>query len=562
MPATQAAPNTVNERLAELVRQSGAAVCLKRPPSAATLADRLRDHGALSASDWLSLAHDLTRALSLLHLHGVQHRAIQPVNVLWSADAPPAMLTGFERASTSAEELQGFVHHRQLALDLTYCAPEQTGRSGVGIDHRADLYALGCTLFAAIAGQPPFQSDDPLTLIHQQLAEPAPDLRRLLPDTPAALAAVVARLLEKSPDDRYQSAQGLLVDLKALRNHLQAQHSWPTSFQAGQHDHPDWLTPPGRLTGRDHEQQQLADALERTLHTAQRTVLVAGAPGVGKTALINTLRPLVTERRGWFISAKFDQLRQDAGADGLRLALRALGRLVMSESEQELQRMRQQLIGVLGPQAHLITDMLPEFGVLLGQQVPTAPSEDPMLAEARVTQAIVALMRQVVSPTRPLVMFIDDLQWAGAPALRTLDALVADKHLRGLLLVGAYRQGEVDATHALSGRLSQWAQLPHGPQTILLANLPATDLNDFLASMLRLPPQQTLSLTEAIAARTGGNPFDTVELVNALRREQLLSLDVNGWQWQASDIAKHVSQHDVLELLQTRLKAMPDDTQA
>jgi len=562
MPASPPAFPVVNERLAELIRQSGAAVCLTRPQAAPTLSERLGASGRLTPTDWLALAHDLARALSLLHLQGVQHRAIQPTNVLWSADAPPAMLTGFERASTSAQELQGFIHHKQLALDLAYCAPEQTGRSGMGIDHRADLYALGCTLFAAATGHPPFQSDDPLTLIHLQLAEPAPDLRSLLPDVPAALAAVVTKLLEKSPDDRYQSAQGLLVDIKALRNRLQEHGDWPEGFKAGQHDHPDWLTPPGRLTGRDHEQRLLAEALERALHTPQRAVLVAGAPGVGKTALINTLRPLVTERRGWFISAKFDQVRQDAGADGMRLALRALGRLVLSESEHDLQRLRQQLTGVLGTQAHLITEMLPEFEVLLGNRKPGGPTEDPMLAEARSTQAIVALMRQIVSPTRPLVMFIDDLQWAGAPALRTLDALITDKSLRGLLLVGAFRQGEVDATHVLSTRMAQWSQLPHGPQTIPLLNLPAGDLNDFLASMLRLPPEQTQSLTHAVASRTGGNPFDTVELINALRREQLLSLDVNGWHWQADEIGKHVSQHDVLELLQARLKALPETTLA
>ncbi|MEY4765111.1 MAG: hypothetical protein RI907_1784 [Pseudomonadota bacterium] len=560
----QALSARVAERLEALQQQPGGRGLIEATPpaDAPTLAQHLQRQGPLAPETWLNLALRLTQALSALHHLGVQHRAIQPEHVLWPADAVQSALTGLAQATTSAQEQPGFTHHSQLTATLAYCAPEQTGRAGLAVDQRADLYALGATLYAAATGHPPFVSDDPLQLIHQHLSQPAPHLSERAPHWPADWAAVTMKLLAKSPDDRYQSAQGLLIDLTTLQNRQAHPSMAQGPFILGLHDHAAWLSPPGHLVGRDAEIARLAEAFEQAQHSAQHTVLVDGAPGVGKSALLNTLRPLVTARRGWFVSAKFDQLRQDADAHALRQALRALGRLLLSEPDEQLARQRQQLRQALGAQLPLVTDMLPEFALLMGEGGGQTSSEDVLLAEHRQAQALVTLLRTIVSPERPLVMVIDDLQWAGAPAIRAFDALAQEAHLRGLLLVGAFRSSEVHAAHPLQASLTRWARQAQPPARMALQNLPPADLSTLLAGMLRLGQAQADRLAEAIAPRTGGNPFDTVELVNALRRDHLLNVAPDGWHWDPKAIAQHVGQSEVIDLLQARMAQLPEATQS
>ncbi|WP_170130647.1 trifunctional serine/threonine-protein kinase/ATP-binding protein/sensor histidine kinase [Sphaerotilus hippei] len=513
----------------------------------------------MALPELLRLAGRLARILAAVHQRGVQHRNLHPLNiVLTGADDTPVLI-GFEHATTSAEEQPGFIHHSLVTGTLAYGAPEQTGRSGLGIDHRADLYALGALLYEQATGRPPFVEADPLRLIHQHLAVlPVPPIERR-PALPAELSDVILHLLEKSPDRRYQSGQGLARDLAELMRPDPAADPRPP-FVPGRHDHPDWLAPPSQLVGREPERAVLASALDAALTPQRRAVLVAGAPGVGKTALINTLRPLVTARRGWFVCGKFDQLRQDQDTDAMHQALRALGRLLLAEPEAALAAQRLRLRRTLGPNVGLVTTLLPEFALLLGVEPDGTPAQDVLLAGSQLVQAVLDLLRAIVSPERPLVMVIDDLQWAAAPAIRTFDAILTDARLTGLLLVGAYRAGEVGATHALQARLDRWQQQPGPPWRLLLDNLPPDNLTELLASMMRLPLPQADALARAVAPRTAGNPFDTVELINALRRDGVLVAGDAGWQWDPREIQAHVGRGEVLELLQARIERLPAAT--
>ena len=531
----------------------------------------------------LGCSLDLARILAAVHRRGVQHRHLHPGQLLWPAGTPwpasaaelldeqrpPALaLIGFDQASTAAEEHPGFIHHRLIQGTLAWCAPEQTGRSGQAVDARADLYSLGATLFALATGRPPFLGEDPLTLIHQHLAARPTSPARLRPDLPPEFAAVILKLLEKSPDHRYQSAEGLALDLAELATRWQQPEAPAADFVPGLLDHPERLSAPTRLVGRELETEALAFALERASDSVDRTVLVAGVPGVGKTALVNTLRPAVTARQGWFVSGKFDPLRQDQDADAMRQALRALGRLLLAEPEGQLARDRQALRQALGPNAPLVAAHLPEFALLLDLPAHAPSGFDAGITETRLTQAAIDLLRTVVHPGRPLVMVIDDLQWGSSGGLRLFDALVCEPRLRGLMLVGAYRANEVDAAHPLTARLDRWSQRVTPPRHLPLANLPQADLGEFLARMLRLAPAPARQLADLLLPRTDGNPFDSVELINAWRRERLLKPTRSGWTWDAPALARQQlaaaaagTGADVIPLLQQRMGALPERTQ-
>jgi diguanylate cyclase (GGDEF)-like protein len=551
----------VLERLAGIDGVPGLAAA---SPAGATIA--LADHDGVRLTDalppplaapaLLDLATRLTLIVAAIHRRGVVHKDINPGNILICGAERRPLLTDFDLATTFAEDRPAFVHHREIAGTLAYIAPEQTGRTGRGVDYRADLYALGATLYELATGRPPFVAQDPLQLIHDHLARLPVPPSELAPALPAELSAIILRLLEKEPDRRYQSAEGLAHDLARLRDRLAKGER--SRFVPGERDFPLRLSPPSKLFGRDQEIAALHRALADADAGRSRGLLVAGAPGVGKTALIDELRAAVTARRGWFLAGKFDQYRHDSAAGAVAQVLRALGRMLLAEPETGLVDERRRIHDALGSQAGLITAALPEFAILIGTP-PAAASCDPAEAQVQLQLASLALLR-VVAATRLLVVVLDDLQWADPAALRLIDAVLTDERLSGVLLVGAYREADVGTTHALSVMLARWQRLGVAPPVLRLANLAPADLAGLLAEMLRLSMPVAEQLAQALGARTAGNPFDTVELVNALRRDGVLLPGAEGWSWDEAAIRRYVGRGEVVDLLASRIARLPPAT--
>jgi len=507
----------------------------------------------------LAIAIALSHILAAVHRLGVIHKDINPSNVLLVGPERKPLLIDFNIATCFAEERPGFVHQSDIAGTLAYMSPEQTGRTGRAVDPRSDLYALGVTLYEMVVGHKPFETDDLLEMIHDHLLRTPEPPAQASSEVPQALSDIIVRLLEKEADRRYQSADGLARDLLRLRERLN--HGQAASFALGVDDYPARLTPPAHLVGRRAEVNTLQAVVDQAALGKGRALLVAGAPGVGKSALINELQPMVTARRGWFVQGKFEQYQRDAHSAFVQ-ALRGLGRLLLAEPPQELARHRQHILSAMGANLGLGPSQLPEFRLLLGK-LPQVKVDDPVEAETRMIQASVDLLRAVVSPDQPLVMVVDDLQWAPGISLRFMDALVTrEKELHGLLVVGAYRDGEVDAAHPLTAMLQRWEGLGVMPPLLKLGNLPAQDVGQLIQEMLRLPEREAAHLASALIARTDGNPYDTVELINALRQDGLLRPQENGWHWESSEIARYVGDCDVVGLLGRRIDRMPPETQS
>ena len=227
-------------------------------------------------------------------------------------------------------------------------------------------------------------------------------------------------LLEKEPDNRYQTAEGVLYDLERLRD-AQTDPAAARPVRIGEHDVPLRLLPPSRLVGRDDEVAALQAAFDDALAGRCRGVLVGGAPGVGKTALVDELRPVTRGRDGWFVTGKFDQYRRHLEFDAVNQAFRALGRLLLAEPEDELAEVRQRILAAVGPNAGLVTATVPEFAALLA--VPPEPG-DPLTAQVRAQRSGVEILRAVASRKRPVVLFVDDLQWAGRTPLGLVDLVL------------------------------------------------------------------------------------------------------------------------------------------
>jgi predicted ATPase/signal transduction histidine kinase len=511
----------------------------------------------LAADVLIGLGWGLARAVAGMHRRGVMHRDITPANIVISRDGAPCVVD-FALATSFAEIRPEFTHHSEIVGTLAYLAPEQTGRTGRSVDQRADLYALGASLYELATGEPPFGTGDPLRLTHDHLARVPVPPAKVNPGVPRLLSEIIMRLLEKEPDDRYQSAEGLVHDLEQIRG--TRTHPAATRLRIGEHDVPLRLLPPSRLVGRDAEVRALDAAFQEALAGRLRGVLVSGVPGVGKTTLVDQLRPVVTHRDGWFVAGKFDQYRRDVEFDAGYQTFRALGRLLLAEPEDKLAEVRERIIAALGPNAGLLTAVVPEFTTLLG--VPPDPG-DPLTAQARSQQVGLRGLRAVASRERPVVVFLDDLQWAGRTPLGFVDLVFSEEPVEGLLLAGAYRDTEVDAAHPLAALLSRWRDQA-GVRQLELDNLPVPGLVTMVAEMLRVDPATTAvaGLVEVVNERTSGNPYETVELLNALQRDGALTATVTGWRWDNTAVRARLGQSEVVRLLAARLNAMPPPSHA
>ncbi|MDR3415703.1 MAG: diguanylate cyclase [Nevskia sp.] len=508
--------------------------------------------GRLGLDEKLTLALELSRAVAAVHRHGVVHRDINPANILLLADLRPVLID-FNIAGVFADDHPVFTHQSDIAGTLSYMAPEQTGRTGRAVDQRADLYSLGVVFYELATGRRPFESEDLLELIHDHLVRVPVAPLELNPQLPPALPDIVMRLLEKDAERRYQSAEGLAEDLARLRQALARGDR--ARFPLGEHDFPLRLAPPTQLVGRGGDVKVLRNALDQAASGRCRALFVTGGAGVGKGALIDELRPLVTERRGWFVSGKFDRYSKDAPSATVQ-AFRALGRLLLAEPETELARHRARLLAALGPNVGIGPASLQEFMLLLGTGEKQVVS-DPVEAEARLLQACVDMLRCIASPERPLVMVLDDLQETAEITVRFVNAvLTSGKPLPGFLLVGAYRDAEVGEGHPLAARLEQWEKLGVAPARLPLSNLAPDDLCVLVGKMLRLEPEQAAPLSAVLAARTERNPNDTIELINALRLDGLLARGEGGWRWDAAAIERYVGKCEVVDLLGRRIERL------
>jgi PAS domain S-box-containing protein len=513
----------------------------------------LLDAKPLDTLRFLELAIPMAEALAGVHRRGIIHRDVCPANFV-VGERPT--LVDFDAATAAPAFAQAPAPPGELRGTLAYIAPEQTGRMSRGVDRRADLYALGATFYEMLTGGPPFSVRDPMELLHAHVARRPHAPAVVSSGVPTVLSSMVVKLLSKMPEWRYQSAEALEVDLR------EAHARWLSTgridpFELGLHDAPYGLLISGHLYGREKPQGELEGAVERAAGGRAEVVLVTGPAGIGKSALVQQVRDLARAPGRW-LEGKGDPFLGNVPYAPLLEAVGAFVRGLLNLPADAIAPVRERVRAALSPNARVLTDRIPELQRLLPEPPPVV-EVGPVQAENRLHATFIALVRALTSEGAPLVLLLDDLQWADPGSKKLLAALAMEPGLRSLLIVATWRTGDLRADEELARAVARIRAAGTPLTTVELGPLGGRATVALLCEALRIEPERAATLAATLARKTAGNPLAVRRFLAYLYEAGLLVYDprTGRWSWDVARVEGAEVTASVIDLLAASIAMLP-----
>jgi predicted ATPase/class 3 adenylate cyclase/serine/threonine-protein kinase RIO1 len=521
-----------------------------------TLAEFL-DGRELSVVDALRITASCAHALAAVHGAGIVHKELSPWNLMLHPRTQAVTLIDFGSASVLTREGRLARDLGSKSRNFAYISPEQTGRLCRTVDHRSDLYSLGILMHQLLTGSPPFVSDVPMELVHRHIAYAPMPCSKIRTDVPESVSQIVLRLLAKEPDERYQSAAGLVADIEESLSRMQADREFEP-FALGRRDLISSFHLPEGLYGREEEREAVLRAFEQC-RQGPRLFLIAGYSGVGKSRLIKAVCEQVLRHRSFFVSGKFDALTRDVPFASLHEAFRDLVRQVLTEDPDHIETWRLRLLDAFGGNGRVVIDAVPELERLIGPQ-PSVPSLPPRETRNRFRRLMRAFLNAFCRPEQPLCLFLDDLQWADSATLNWIEGALTDPETRQVFIIGAYRDNEVSSAHPLSLSIDRLVERNASVDRLQLAPLGEPVLEHFVADALRSDRDRAGELSKWIFRITQGNPFFSNQLLLSMNERGELVFDPGllCWTYSSGRLSEQPVTENVADLLVQRMQRLSD----
>lgn len=526
-------------------------------------------------AETLNVCSLIAAKLGQMHSKYLIHKDLSPSNVLINTEKEQVYLIDFDLSSRLDQKSYFVDTTQRLEGTLPYMAPEQTGRMNRSVDYRADLYSLGAMMFELFTGMLPFASEDPLEIIHGHLSRKPEQLRNLNPGIPEVIDQIVHKLLDKNAEDRYQSAYSLANDLAECRSRLLGTGAIE-AFPLAATDRPLHFQIPEKLYGRAPEMETLLQVFNKVAGGKKMLVSVGGYSGVGKSSLVNSLNIPITLKNGFFISGKFDLIQRNTPYLAWIQAFHKFAEILLAEDLPEIQRWKERISGAMGEATGVITALVPALEKIMGKQ---SLMEDLTANEDlnRFNYALRQFIKVISTPEHPLVIFLDDIQWADTASLSLLKTILTEPGIGNLLIIAAYRDNEVDVNHpymvCVEDAYSEWLKVNETDTTTAYAadnelikpvwvrNLDPDDLQELISDTFKGKHTDLNRLTELVHAKTQGNAFFVHQFLDSLNQDGYIRLVQNGnqlnWSFDYEAIERLDITENVIDLLNRQIERLP-----
>ncbi len=488
----------------------------------------------------------LSQGLNACHQQNIIHNDINPANVVVNPETNQVQLIDFGAAFPEGSNINEWTVVEQHRT-LTYISPEQTGRLNRNIDYRSDYYALGATLYQLFSSQPPFVAHDLPELIHCHIARHPVPLDRINPLIPESLSALVAKLMAKAPEDRYQNGRCLIQDLEAIEQAMVCGIPFPLSA-LGQNDVPEKLLIPAKLYGREQELVALRQALN-SHHNKPAFIAVEGEAGGGKTTLITESILHEVYFSGQLLTGKSDAYnKKPHGALSQALA-KSVG-MLLSLPDDQFVPWRLTLLEALNYNPHTLISLCPELIAVF--ETAEFPKKPPLYNADIQLKLHTSLFLQHLSTLDPVLLFIDDVQWCDGPSIDLLEVLINAKHPRITVMVTS-RSEEVDTSHPYSVMKKTLQGNGVASVIIELANFNVEQIAQLLLATFHIEKERLEELANIILEKTLGNPLFVHEFLKVAHQANHNTLYYNNqrgrWDWDAQRLNQIATSGNVAALL-------------
>lgn len=510
---------------------------------------------------FIELASRISNIIKTLHASKIIVKDFIIENILINPDSCEVKLCSLGYATELKREVVVEQLDKSLMNSLWHIAPEQTGRIARSIDYRSDFYALGIILYQLATGRRPFDQKNPSELIHAHIAKKATPPSSFNPKIPKIIDDLIAKLMSKDIEERYQSDTGILEDLSFLKESIKNNQKLD-GFQLAQQDFSNIFFMSEKLYGRKKELEQLRIAWDRTRKNSCSIMMVSGFSGIGKTRLVNELRNSVLADSELYASGKFDQLNIESSYSGIISALKGIIQKILTESEENKIQWEKAISENTNDDIFFLSELIPEIKLLINSEI-FEIKVGPIEGQKRLRQSIIDFLKTISIQNKSLVLFIDDLQWADTDSLDLIVEIIASK-TSNLFIIGAYRDNEVNASHKLNITLNTIKEkFPQSIESLKVNELRTEDINALLSDSLKRDPEDTLILTNHVTSKTGGNPFFVKEFLYHFLDSQKIFFNVESkqWEWNLDEIKETEISEYVINLLLKKLSKLSAQSQ-
>jgi predicted ATPase/serine phosphatase RsbU (regulator of sigma subunit)/tRNA A-37 threonylcarbamoyl transferase component Bud32 len=520
-----------------------------------------KNGSGIDLQDFFSLAHEIIISLNEIHSQNIIHKDIKTGNIFITPEKKIKIID-FGLSSILPRETTEIKPAQKLEGTLQYISPEQTGRMNRVVDYRSDYYSLGIVLYEMLTGKTPFAEKlDPMEIVHSHIAIIPLSPSQIRKDIPAALSLVVMKLMEKNAEHRYQSAAGIIHDLETCRLAWAEKKDIP-DFSPGSADISGKFQLSQKLYGRERDIDLLMQAFDHSSGSIARVVFISGYSGIGKTSLVAELNKPIAAKGGYFLSGKFDQFRQNIPFSAFTKSFNNLVKQLLQESDDKLSYWKHAILKELTPNARLITELVPDLELIIGAQPPVA-SLGHIESRNRFNITIQKFIQIFSSPKHPLVLFIDDWQWADTASVYLLKSILTNLEMKSLLVICSYRDNEILSNHSFSEALSEIQNRLPGSLNVKVSPLDMEHTAQWISESFHLAKDDSLRLASMVEKKTGGNPFFIAEFLRNIYNAGFLSFNFKSGKWQFDEdkINQLWITDNVAELMTKRLTVLDENCQ-